>query len=81
MVKKRLRLCAVRSSLPCGAGRRSGRSPGGFVLDWAPCNAGWRALAKSDWIGSTGLTSRTGHIGRPKRHHGLRHASWRCATS
>ena len=81
MVKKRLRPCAERSSLSCGAGCRSGRSPGGFVLDWAPCNAGWRARAKSGWIGSIGLTGRTGRIGRHRCHRELRDASWSCATS
>ena len=81
MVKKRLRLCAVRLLLPCGAGGRRGRSPGGFVSDWPRCNVGWRARAKSGWIGSIGLTGRTGRIGRHRCHRELRDASWSCATS
>lgn len=81
MVKKRSQPCAVRSWPPCGAGGRSGRSLGGFAWDWAPFNAGWRVRVKGGWIGSTGLTGRTGHIGRDRRHCGLRRASWSCVTN
>ncbi len=81
MVKKRLQRCAVRSLRPCAAGCRSGRSPGGFMSDWAPYNGGWPARANSGWIASTGLTGRTGRIGRHRRHPGLKDGSWSCVTS